>query len=392
MYTLYFIALIPLIAGLVMFIKNRSINIWEWIGSSIIAFIIAGIFHIIAVKGMTDDVETWSGRITSIRQFSEWQEAYEEAIYRTETYTTTDSEGNVETHTREVFDHWEDRTRWHREHHEAYSDINTEYSIGKPEYEKLVKLFGEVHPVKGVRTTWEHSSHMIAGDKNDYVSTPVSGFIYPITDLRHFENRIKAAPSTFSFIKVPTNISVFSYPKNANWRQSDRLIGEAKKLIDIKLFDDMNARLGPAKKVNVIMIGFKNQDTIMGNWQEAKFIGGKKNDVVICFNISGTNTTWAKTFGWTDRKIVNANIDTIVLNNPINNTILPKIEQEIKKNYMLKDWNSFSYITIDPPPWCIWVYVLVMCIVQGGLWFWFHINEFDRDDDRSGGIYFNPNQ
>jgi len=40
-----------------------------------------------------------------------------------------------------------------------------------------------------------------------------TGWIQPVTKWVSFENRIKAAPSVFSFVAVPTNINVFSYPK-----------------------------------------------------------------------------------------------------------------------------------------------------------------------------------
>ena len=50
---------------------------------------------------------------------------------------------------------------------------------------------------------------MIAGDPNDYVSNNKTGWIEPVTKKVHYENRIKAAPTTFSFVKIPKYVKVF---------------------------------------------------------------------------------------------------------------------------------------------------------------------------------------
>lgn len=381
MYKFYLMALIPMIIGLILLIKSKRVNMYEWIIGTVCAFIVAGIFHIFAIRGLLADTETWSGQITLAKHYAAWQEYYEEAVYDTVTETHTDSEGNTYTTTRQVFSHWDPETRWHRDEYTLYSNINTEYDVNVQEYKTLVKNFGSEVPVKGKRTTFAHASRMIAGDPNDYESRSVTGYIYPVTSLRNFDNRIKAAPSTFSYVKVPTNIFVYEYPKNSNWRVSDRLLGEAKKLIDIKAFDDMNARLGPVKLVNVIMVGYRDKDSIQSNWQEAKWIGGKKNDLIICFNMVGTNVTWVKTFGWTEREICKRNIDTIMLTSPINTKILSKIEKEIRMNYMLKDWHKFDYITIEPTGWCYFWFIFIMVLIQAGLWVFFIVNEYDKEEE-----------
>ena len=377
MWGFYLIALLPLVIGLCLWIFDKQVTWQEWLGSAAAGFVLAGIMHLVAVAGMTDDVETWSGEISLAKKYGEWQEWYQEAIYRTEVYYTGSGKDR-QMHTRRVFDHWEARTRWHREYWMLYSNIDTEYGVDKPEYLQVVKDFGDIqHPVAGVRRTMEHNSKMIAGDPNDYESRSVSGYIYPVTDLRHFENRIKAAPTLFSFVKVPSNMPVHTWPKNPNWRQSERLMGHASKLIDIKKWDDMNARLGPLKLVNVIMVGFINKDTMMGDWQQAKWIGGKKNDLVICFDMDTKDkVAWSQVFGWTEREDCKRNLETILLTNPINDDIIPLIEKEIRHSYIIKDWSKFDYITIEPPRWSYVVYILLMLMIQGGLYFWFHVNEF----------------
>ena len=172
---------------------------------------------------------------------------------------------------------------------------------------------------------------------------------------------------------------VYEWPSNPNWLVSDRLIGESR--ISVLEFDRFNSRLGPVKKANVIMINFKNRDRSIAEFQRAKFIGGKKNDIVVCYGGIGTNgiASWSSCFGWSESEICKRNIETLILSNPINNGILTIIEKEIRANYVKKDWTKWNYIQIDPPTWSWWTLIIVMAITQTIFWLWANANEFSKD-------------
>lgn len=383
----YLLAIIPFIYGGIAFALNRRIHWMEWIGNGVLCFAMAGLFHLIGVNGLTADVETWSGQITTARQYSAWHEYYEEAIYRTEFYTTTesytDSKGNTSYRTvinsRQVFDHWESRRRWHSEHFGAESNIDTSYSIDKSKYFFLCNKFGRVDTVAGRRYTSEHNSRMIEGDPNDYVAVNINKWIEPVTKLVSFENKIKATPSVFSFAPVPKDIKVYPYPPNDNHFISDRLVGSALATIDQLKFDQMNAVLGPIKRVNVIMVGMGAVDSMMGEWQRSAWIGGKKNDVVIVWGGNNKHPDWVKVFGWTDSEVCKRNLETIILDNGATTEVLPLIEKEIREGYVKKEWKkSFAHITVPAPAWAVWWYLGVMVFTQAGIWFWFNVNEIDK--------------
>lgn len=391
MYTFYFIALLPVLVGAALWVLREEVNWIEWLGASLIGFILAGIFHGIAIYGVTADTETWSGQITRARQFSAWKEYYEYAVYRTEFYTEsetyTDSKGRSQTRmvtrSRQVFDHWEPTTRWHNEYFECYSNIDTSYSINKAKYMWFTSkpIFDNIRAVQGDRRTGEHNSRMIMGDPNDYVSDNKTGYIVPVTKSVSFSNRLKAAPSVFSFVQPPQNVQVFDYPSNPNPFESQRVLGEAHKFISINEWDKLNARLGIKKKVNLVIIGYKNKSSDYAEYQKAKYIGGKKNDVIITFNIDNNDKVmWVKSFGWTDSKYCLANIDTLLLSTPINNDILPLLEQEIEVNYKIKNWHDFDYIAIEPSStYYVW-FVIILIIVEGGYFYWCLTNMVDKDD------------
>lgn len=361
-YIFYFAALIPIIIGGILFIKNKQIIWQEWAMGAGISVLTAIVFHLIAYLGQTSDVETWSGQLNKAIHYPEWRERYQQMHTR-----TVGSGKNKRT---EIY--WTTEYRWNREYYECYSDIGTSYVISSQKFNEMKSNFGESHIEKPGK------SGFCGGDENIYVSLNKSGYNYPITTEKSWTNKVKACPSVFSFAKVPKDIQVFDYPKNNNPFISNRLLGVTN--IDILEFDRMNARLGPTKNVNVIVVGFNNKDSSFGKWQEAKWVGGSKNDIVISYSLSGDQIDWVYCFGWTESKICLRNLESIVLENGIKTNVLPLIESEIKSNYRLKDWSKFDYLSIQPPFWSIVVFFIILIGSQSYLYYFFHTNNENKDN------------
>lgn len=378
MWIFYICALIPITIGGVLLWKDEQINWIEWLIGTAVAFLMAGIFHMTAIWGMTGDIETWSGEITKVSHYPRWVEEYQER--HEETYYTGSGNKRV-AHTRVWYTTEHDT---HYEHWEAtrnFGSYSDEAEIDQGQFHEIARRFGN-HIVNDGTQSFNHfGGSFDGGDRNIYSAHDETGYLFPVTTTKSFENKIKAAPSVFSFTKVPTNIFVHPWPNNPDWMHSGRLLGTASMFIDSYKWDCMNALLGPMKRVNVIMIGFEDEPADYAHYQQAAWIGGKKNDLVICFG--GGNSSkpaeWSYVFGWTEKEIVKKNLQTILLQHPINNNLLPLIADEINKNYTIKDWHKFDYITIEPPMWSYWAYFLGMIIVQGGLYFYFHSNEYDKN-------------
>lgn len=373
MWFFYICALIPLFIGLFIWIFNKQVTWWEWICGSLAGFIVAGIIHMVAFIGMTADKETWSGQIVRVEHRPRWVEEYQQM--HTRTYTTGSGK-NMTTHTQTYYTTEHDT---HREHWMAllnFGTKSTEKEISVEFYNEVKQNFGNV-VFNGGKQSTHHGGHFDGGDNNIYATDNTTGYVYPSTIVCKFENRIKAAPTVFSFPQVPEGTPVYNWPENPNWLKSDRLIGESR--IDILEFDRMNSRLGFRKQVNVIMINFGLQDSTIAQWQQAKWLNGKKNDLVLCYGIDAVGkTTWSMVFGWTEAEIVKRNLETLLLEIPINNDILKTIENEIKTNYIKKDWHKFDYISIDPPRWSYITYIILQLLTQLGLWMWFHHNDHTK--------------
>lgn len=368
MFLLYIFCLLPILVGLILvFVTNGEVSWKEWLIGAGCSFIVAGSIHYYSFHSQVGDYETWSGKITQAVFVPKWHEYYEEAIYKTEYYYSGTGKNRTR-HSRQVFSHWSPRSRWHSASWIAYSNINTSYDITQQKYEYFVKKFGNELKERGDRTTMEHNSRMISGDPYDYKTYLKDGFVEPITDVRYFENRIKATPSVFNFVKVGDNIPIFPYPENKNPWISNRVMGITFKTISTRLWDEMCARVGPIKRVNVIIVGFDSRETMMAEWQKAKWLGGKKNDLVLTYG-----PKWAKVFGWSESDICKKNIESILLQNTINNDIIPLIEKEIYDNYKKREFTEdFAYLQVEPSSKSWILFIFLMIITQALLYVGFH--------------------
>lgn len=376
MWLFYLIACVPVGIGAFLWLKNEEVVWQEWLAGSIIAFITAGITHYSVIRGMIDDVETLSGQVTQVEFHPEWVERWIQV--HVETYSCGDDDICTRTYTTVEYDR-------HRLHWEARVDFGSEqvnWEIPQDLYKHIRRELGG-HIETGPLQDFHHGGTHESGDQKTYVTDNRTGFIRPVTKTKRFENRVKVAPSVFSFVKVPTNVAVHAWPSNPDPWNSQRLLGTAAALIPLLEWDQMCARLGPSKRVNMILAGFGDKGSEIAQWQQSKFIGGKKNDLVICFGGGAKENgiyrpDWVNVFGWTEKEQVKKNLQTLILENGVHAGIIPMIEKEVRANYEIKDWSKFDYLKIEPTRLAYLLYIMSVIIIQGALWFWFHMNEYQK--------------
>jgi hypothetical protein len=374
----YLIALVPIMVGGLLWVKYNEINIWEWVSGSVVALMVALMFNLFAIHGMTDDIETWSGQAVRVIYYPEWVEKWIESHY--ETYACgTDSKGNTEYCSRTYYTTEYDT---HSQHWTVVVDFGSlvdEWYINVDTFNQIKKEFGG-KVVYGPPQGFDHGGEFIKGDRNTYVTENTTGFVRPVTTLKSFKNKIKAAPSVFSFSKVPTNITVFPWPKNdGNVWTSQRVLGNATKVIPTLEWDRLNCLLGPQKKINLIIVGFDSNDSMLGQYQQAAWIGGKKNDFVISYGGKPEAPAWCHVFGWTESELVKRNVEAYVMEHGVSMDLLPFIREEVLKNYKIKDWTKFDYIKIEPKPSYYAWFAICLIFIEGVLYVFFFMNDLDKE-------------
>lgn len=379
MYILYLLALLPVIVGLIIWIKCEKIIWQEWLIGSAVSFLTAGILHFTYAKHLTGDTETWSGKVLQVEYHPKWVETYQQARTRS-VASGRDSKGRT-TYRTEIY--YTTEYAAHDEHWEAKLDFgSTTFSrnIEESDFNIIKKDFGPTVDFTGRQST-KHGGTRFSGDNSFYATRNKTGVLWPVTTSKFFENRIKAAPSVFSFAPPPVGVKTFQYPVNRQDFVSDRVIGQAKSYVNLRKWDEMNSRLGPKKLVNVIIIGFGNTDSMMAQYQESAWIGGKKNDLVLTFGSNNHKPTWTKVFGWTESETCKRNLETILLKNlGTTNDIIGMVEREITANYKIKDWSKFDYISIEPTTKQLVWFIIILTVTQISLWIYFHQNDYIKLD------------
>lgn len=363
MWILYAIAVLPMVVGFAVWLCTKRFVWQEWLLSTAIGFAMAGITHGIAVSSLLSDTETWSGQVTHVTHHPYWMAQW------TETRSRTVGSGK---HRRTEY-YTVTCTKHHQEHWTATDTLDGSITISKSSFDDFKARLGGV-----VTTETPYKDNFHHGDRNVYSTYNTTKVVIPVQSRRTWENRVKHCPSVFQFPKVPADISVFAYPEARDHYQSNRLLGTAVAAIPILEWDKMNAVLGPNKKVNVIMVGFGDKDESIAHWQEAAWFGGKKNDVVICYGGPNDKPTWTYVFGWTEQEIAKKNLQSLVLEGPVDATILPKVTTEIRANYVIKDWKKFNYLTVEPPVWIFPVFLVIMVLAQAGYYIWAFSNDLHK--------------
>jgi hypothetical protein len=375
MWVCYLLCALPLVGGLWAFIYSKEVVWWEWLVSVAAAVVACLVWHVCLVVGMTTDQEIWSGYITETTHHPQWVEEYQEAVYKSVTKHRTVGSGKnrrTESYTERVFSHYETRHRTHTERWDAADTLSRTYDISRGRFEETAKAFGGFETIKGNKSGFD------SGDPNIYVAHNKTGIIFPTLAIKSWTNRVKSAPSLFSYIKVPEGTNVFEYPLGQEgWVDSNRLLGTCQN-VPILEWDRINGRLGAMKKVNLIACGFPEDgdgSSIMGQFQEAAWFGGKKNDLVICLGGLPRKPVWVSVFGWTEREECKRNLESLILQKGFSVEVLPEIEKEVIANYQIKDWSKFDYLEIEPSPWAHVTILLVIVITQGVIWFFFSTND-----------------
>jgi hypothetical protein len=119
--------------------------------------------------------------------------------------------------------------------------------------------------------------------------------------------------------------------------------------------------------------------------QEAYWDGGNDNELVVCIGVNQKTREfqWVRPFSWSpERKIIPEVREQIMAHKVFNaENIAHSVWNKTEKYYQRKDFKEFSYVTVEPPTWAIWVTFFVTLGLSIGLCWWAVNNEIDSEYD-----------
>jgi hypothetical protein len=211
-----------------------------------------------------------------------------------------------------------------------------------------------------------------------------------------YENRVQAAHTAFDYPEVTEedvkNYGLFDYPE-VNDHQQETVLGLDKvKWMSRHESDTMkqwakflNGYLGVRKHARIYFLFFTDKTSLAANMQEAYWDGGNDNELVVCVGLSSKakELQWVRPFTWSPARRIIPDVREMIMGHgkfkP--DYIAESVWTSVEKEYVRKDFNEFSYITVEPPTWAKWTTFFITLIITVLVCWWAIVNEVDSEYD-----------
>ncbi len=368
--------LIPVIACVVLalFFHHKT-KVWEFAVPLFVSFLLCMGAKWAAESYGTHDIEIWGGVVTDSRYYEKW----DEYVHKTCSTTSCSGSGKNQTCTTSYYDcsYVDD----HPAHWTILDSNGATHRVTQATYHGFVKQFGAKPTFKDLRRSY----HSYDGDMY-YVNWPKTDeTVTPVSTSHSWENRVQAAgKTTFSFLDVTeadvANLGLMEYPKVSLFDYPAALgnCGSTMQEGNNRLRFH-NAMMGARKKLRMWFLCFDSHDPVVGRMQEALWVGGNKNEVVVTVGTDGSGSiNWVHPFSWADDKTPLIEIrDHIVGQGSLDLVDAANfMSTSLEAGFVKKDFHAFDYLQIQPPTWAIVTTYILQIMLNVGLAFWLINNDF----------------
>ena len=384
---IWFLLIIPFISAVFLVYKyHHKVTWWEYLilfGGAI--FLIA-ITKFIGEKSLTNATEFWGDLVQRVEHHEEYV-IQRHKICERDVPDGKDSDGNPKTRTEEYNCPYLER---HPENWKAITVSGWEFSISKAKYLELMNRFGAQPTFRNMdrRGDLEFRDKLIK-DGNMYYGTwkGESEKSYAVSKTNTYENKVQASNSVFNFRKIKKEEAeqngLFDYPKIKDWRIPTVLGGKGiENISEVEdRFHFLNGNLGPKKQLRVWVLLFKNKPLSTALSQEAYWIGGQKNEFVVCIGVDDSlEVQWCYPFSWTEVHELKINTRNFVIDQKKLDLISLSeyLYSELGKKWKRKEFKDFDYLTVEPPLWALITAFILQILFNVGHGIWAVRNEFEN--------------
>ncbi len=211
----------------------------------------------------------------------------------------------------------------------------------------------------------------------------------PVAEERSYTNYIKASPDSLfrhQGLAQKYASSLPSYPGHVyDYYRLDRVVQVGTHVPDLAQWNldlaRLNADLGSYRQANIILVLVQHRPDEYFDALEEKWIGGKKNDVVLVVSVdSDRKPEWARVMAWTVNPIFKVKLRDAIMAAPILErwTAIDALRSTITDYHHRKPMAEFQYLAASiTPSGAEWtVTLLVGFLVAFGLTWLFQVNDF----------------
>lgn len=379
--------IIPLVGAIVLFVGFRNkLTWWELFLPLAVCLVFTTIFKLTVEKVQTSDTEYWGDLGIRAEYYEPWSSWVSKRCSR-QVACGTDSKG----HTKYCTEYYDcsycndNGPRW-----TLVKSRGGSFSITRKKYDELTARW-KAKPsfVELNRTIRHHFSCGEDGDKYviEWNRQPITA--EPTSETHSYENRIQATHTAFDFpeisVKDDSLYNLFEYPEVDGYNVSTLLGTE--KLVWMfpaerdslqRLVKYLNGDMGPRKQLRIWILTFVDKPSVAAKFQEAKWKGGNKNEMVICMGVNSKNRNieWVSPFSWTPNRTLLVDLrEDLMTTKKFSCKKIYGVLQTNLESFERKHFREFSYIEVDPPIWAIIVIFIITILATVGTCYWAVVND-----------------
>lgn len=202
----------------------------------------------------------------------------------------------------------------------------------------------------------------------------------PVAMPHGYTNYVKGAPDSLFQIIADYKGKLPEYPGFYDYQYQDRVVGAPQE--DARWnrnMAEMLKTIGPERQANVVLV-ITDQPPRFADALRSKWIGGKKNDVVI---VVGTATypdiRWVRVFSWAKYDIINVSLRNALLDSrrldPLQTILI--VRDKVRQLYVRRPMADFEYLKDDvhPSGWVMVLALILGTLASLGAAYIFHRND-----------------
>lgn len=395
---IWFALLIPFIGCIVAYLlwKHKFVW-WELILPTAASFIFILITKFSVEHALLVDTEYQGSIIVEARYYEYWETWVKKTCteqYACGTYTTGTG-SNRTTHTRYCTRTYDcsycDRNQpyW-----KVYDNQGNSWYITEKEYLRLMKQWKATPEFVELNRSINY--HGSCGKDGDMYRIRWNGEILTSessTWTQQYKNHVQISRSHFDLREISEDdakkFGLYDYPDISNYKQKNILgidsldyLEKKYKLGAEKLFEYFNGVNGEKRKIRVYVLLFFNKPYDVGIKQKNYWIGGNKNEVVVCIDVDRKTgkINWVIPFSWAENKRIVIDLREDIYNlKKLNFHNLYNIVDKSTENFKYRDFNQFNYLSVDPPKWEIYFVYIITFLITIGVLYYAYINEFEEE-------------
>lgn len=356
METFLFILFIPIAIAFIAKRVFRHTITFKEMGLQVgISVVVISIVWFAGTASQTRDVEIWNGQVVKKqRVHDEYTESYQcncRTVSCGKNCTTTQC------------------STCYRDHYTV--DWSATTTIGNVTFQHLDRTSRSVYqspdPQSYIRCVPGEPASLEKAFTNYVKAVPESLFHDNSRGDSELSKKVPAYPRVYGFYRIHRVLNVDS-------KVSPDVINR----LNTELSNDLKT-LGRSKQVNIIVILTEIDDPTYRYAVERKWLGGKKNDVVIFLGLDDNKITWTDVMTWAMNKgnelfHVTMRDGLMKIGDVTNPEVAPFIAKTITKLYDRPQMKDFEYLEdqIDPPTWVVMLCVILAIFGSAGLTYWFH--------------------